>query len=151
MSKVEAAQGAGVFSSLVTKIMAILKLDDAGKLDKFFKGEVKSLNNEIKTIEMNKQTAALEHEMKLSEIDSKIEDAEAAVEDAYTAVKVDDINNNDAMQHFSSRYWANIDGRESALENLKKDREGTVKSYEENLKLRNEKIEKRKARIAKIS
>ena len=151
MSKVDSAQGAGVFSSLVTKIMAILKLDDAGKLDKFFKGEVKSLNNEIKTIEMNKQTAALEHEMKLSEIDSKIEDAEVAVEDAYTAVKVDDINNNDAMQQFSSRYWANIDAKERALKSLVATRKETIEYYEENLKGRNEKIEKRKARIAKIS
>ena len=150
MSKVVEAMET-VLTALEQKIMSILKLDDAGKLHKFFKGEVKSLNNEIKTIEMNKQTAALEHEMKLSEIDSKIEDAEAAVEDAYTAVKVDDINNNDAMQQFSSRYWANIDRKESCLEDLKKDREGTIKAYEENLKLRNEKIEKRKARIAKIS
>ena len=151
MSKVEVAQGAGVFSSLVTKIMAILKLDDAGKLDKFFKGEAKSLNNEIKTIEMNKQTAALEHEMKLSEIDSKIEDAEVAVEDAYTAVNVEDINSNDSMKQFSSRYWTNIDVKEATLKSLLDRREEIIKSYEENLKLRNEKIEKRKTRIAKIS
>lgn len=151
MSKVESAQGANVVSFLVTKIMAILKLDDAGKLDKFFKGEVKSLNNEIKTVEMNKQIAALEHEMKLPEIDSKIEDAEAAVEDAYTAVLVEDINSNDSMKHFSARYWANIERKENALEELKKSRKDAVESYEYQLKLRNEKIERRKARIAKIS
>ncbi len=151
MSNKESAQGAGVFSSLVTKIMAILKLDDAGKLDKFFKGEVKSLNNEIKTIEMNKQTAALEHEMKLSEIDSKIEDAEAAVEDAYTAVETKNIDSNEAMKDFSSRYWENIDRKEEGLELLIKKREHTIKCYEEELKGRNEKIDKRKARIAKIS
>ena len=63
-----------VFSALIKEIMAILKLDDAGRLEKFFKNEVKLLKNDIKVIENNKQTAALQYEMALSEIDDKIEE-----------------------------------------------------------------------------
>ena len=151
MAKVEAAQGANVFSALVGKIMSILKLDDAGKLSKFFEGEVKSIKNGIKAIEMNKQTAALQHEMALSEVDSQIEDAEEALADSYTAVTVEEINNNDAMKSFSSKYWANIEAKERSLESLKEGRKRTVEAYDKELERRNEKIAKQEARIATIS
>lgn len=150
-NKVEAAQGANVFSALVTKIMAILKLDDAGKLSKFFEGEVKKIKNGIKAIELNKQTAALQYEMALSEIDDKIEGAEEALKDAYTAVKVEDIDNNDAMKQFSNKYWYNIDNKEATLEALKEERKAMVKNYEDQLELRNKKIAKQEARITAIS
>ena len=140
-----------IFSALVKEIMAILKLDDAGRLEKFFKNEIKSLKSEIKVIENNKQTAALEYEMALSEIDDRIESAEEALKDAYRAVKIEDINNNDAMKQFSSKYWNNIDNKESNLEALKEERKAMVKNYEVNLEARNKKIAKREARIEAIS
>ena len=140
-----------IFSALVKEIMAILKLDDAGRLEKFFKNEVKSLKSEIKVIENNKQTAALEYEMALSEIDDRIESAEEALKDAYRAVKIEDINNNDAMKQFSSKYWNNIDNKESNLESLKEERKAIVKNYEDHLEARNKKIAKREARIKAIS
>lgn len=151
MSNNETAQGANIFSALVTKIMAILKLDDAGRLSKFFENEVKSIKNGIKAIEMNKQTAALQHEMTLSEIDSQIEDAEEALKDAYAAVTIEDISNNDAMKAFSSRYWANIDNKDYTLASLKENREAVIEAYEKQLKIRNEKIAKQEARIKAIS
>ena len=150
-NKVEAAQGANVFSALVTKIMAILKLDDAGKLSKFFEGEVKKIKNGIKAIELNKQTAALQHEMALSEIDDKIEGAEEALRDAYTAVKVEDIATNDAMKAFSDQYWYNIDLKEQSLNNLKEERETIIKIYDEKLETRNKNIARQEARIKAIS
>ena len=150
-NKVEAAQGANVFSALVTKIMAILKLDDAGKLSKFFEGEVKKIKNGIKAIELNKQTAALQHEMTLSEIDDKIEGAEEALRDAYTAVKVNDIATNDAMKAFSDQYWYNIDLKEQSLNNLKEERETIIKIYDEKLETRNKNIARQEARIVAIS
>jgi hypothetical protein len=152
MSKVvEAAQGANVFSALVTKIMAILKLDDAGKIDKFFKNEVKNLNSQIEGIDMNKQTAALRYKMDLSEIDSKIEDAEEAVEDSFAAVSVEDINSNEAMKQFSVKYWSGVQRAENLLEELKNKRKAIVEAYDKELESRNEQIAKREARIAKIS
>ena len=151
MSKVEAAQGANVFSALVGKIMSILKLDDAGKLSKFFEGEVKSIKNGIKAIEMNKQTAALQHEMALSEVDSQIEDAEEALADSYTAVTVEEINSNDAMKSFSTKYWDNIEAKERKLQSLKDDRKARVEAYDKALEARNNNIAKQEARIAAIS
>ena len=150
-NKVEAAQGANVFSALVGKIMSILKLDDAGKLSKFFESEVKSIKNGIKAIEMNKQTAALQHEMALSEVDSQIEDAEEALADSYTAVTVEEINSNDAMKSFSAKYWDNIDVKERKLQSLKDDRKARVEAYDKALEARNNNIAKQEARIAAIS
>ena len=140
-----------IFSALVKEIMAILKLDDAGRLEKFFKNEVKSLKSEIKTIETNKRTAEIQYENNLAEIDDRIEDAEEALKDAYRAVKIEDINNNDAMKQFSIKYWANIDNKEATLESLKKERKAIVENYEDQLELRNKKIAKREARIKAIS
>ena len=140
-----------VFSALIKEIMAILKLDDAGRLEKFFKNEVKLLKSDIKVIENNKQTAALEYEMALSEIDDRIESAEEALKDAYRAVKIEDINNNDAMKQFSNKYWNNIDIKEINLEALKEERKAIVKEYEDHLEARNKKIAKREARIKAIS
>ena len=140
-----------VFSALIKEIMAILKLDDAGRLEKFFKNEVKNLKSEIKVIEMNKQTAALQYEIALSEIDDKIESAEEALKDAYRAVKIEDINNNDAMKQFSNKYWNNIDIKEINLGALKEERKAIVKEYEAELEARNKKIAKREARIKAIS
>jgi len=151
MSKVEEAQGANVFSALVGKIMSILKLDDAGKLEKFFAGEVKTIKNGIKAIEMNKQTAELQHEMALSEVDSQIEDAEEALSDSYTAVTVEEINSNDAMKSFSAKYWDNIEAKERKLQSLKDDRKAKVEAYNKALESRNNNIAKQEARIAAIS
>ena len=145
------AQGANVFSVLATKIMAILKLDDAGKVDKFLKGEVKNLKSQIEGIDMNKQTAALRYKMDLSEVDSKIEDAEEAVEDSFTAVRVEDINSNEAMKQFSVKYWSGVQRAENLLEELKNKRKAIVEAYDKELESRNEQIAKREARIAKIS
>ena len=151
MAKVEAAQGANVFSVLVGKIMSILKLDDAGKLEKFFAGEVKTIKNGIKAIEMNKQTAALQHEMALSEVDSQIEDAEEALADSYTAVTVEEINSNDAMKSFSTKYWDNIEAKERKLQSLKDDRKARIEAYDKALEARDNNIAKQEARIAAIS
>lgn len=140
-----------VMSKLTAKVMAILKLDEAGKVEKFFKNEVKRLNDEIKTIEMNKKTAELEFEMSLKQLEDKIEDAEAAIQEAYENVKLEDINNNEAMNSFSRVYWVNIDRKESDLETLLDAKKNTIENYEKALKARNEKIEKRKAKIEKLA
>ena len=136
---------------LEAKIMAILKLDDVGKLKKFFKGEVKNLNGQIAAIENNKLTAELELKLALSKADDKIEDAEAALEDAYTAVKVEEISSNESMSYFSERYWKNIDAKTESLESFKNRRKSLTEDYDKQLEGRNKRIEKLKSRIAKIS
>ena len=141
----------GFFSDLVAEVLKLLKMDDAGRVSKFFKKEVKRLKEEIKTFEMNKQTAEMEFERRLSKYDSQIEDAEEAVKEAYTKIQVEELTSNDAMEIFSAKYWSNIDVKEYLLKGLVDERKRTVEQYENTVKERDEKIAKRVQRIEKIS
>ena len=139
------------FSDLVSEVLKLLKMDDAGKVSKFFKKEVKRLREEIKTFEMNKQTAEMEFERRLSKYDSQIEDAEEAVKDAYTKIQVEELSSNETMENFSVRYWRNIDDKEYSLKILAEERKKAVEQYELAVRDRDEKIAKRIQRIEKLS
>ena len=141
----------GFFSDLVAEVLKLLKMDDAGKVSKFFKKEVKRLKEEIKTFEMNKQTAEMEFERRLSKYDSQIEDAEEAVKEAYTKIQVEELTSNEAMENFSAKYWSNINDKEYLLISLVDARKRAVEQYEITVKERDEKIAKRVQRIEKIS
>ena len=139
------------FSDLVSEVLKLLKMDDAGKVSKFFKKEVKRLREEIKTFEMNKQTAEMEFERRLSKYDSLIEDAEEAVKDAYTKIQVEELSSNETMENFSVKYWRNIDDKECSLKILAEERKKAVEQYELTVRDRDEKIAKRIQRIEKLS
>ena len=141
----------GFFSDLVAEVLKLLKMDDAGRVSKFFKKEVKRLKEEIKTFEMNKQTAEMEFERRLSKYDSQIEDAEEAVKEAYTKIQVEELTSNEAMENFSAKYWSNINDKEYLLISLVDERKKAVEQYEITVKERDEKIAKRVQRIEKIS
>ena len=141
----------GFFSDLVAEVLKLLKMDDAGRVSKFFKKEVKRLKEEIKTFEMNKQTAEMEFERRLSKYDSQIEDAEEAVKEAYTKIQVEELTSNEAMENFSAKYWSNINDKEYLLKSLVDERKKAVEQYENTVKERDEKIAKRVQRIEKIS
>ena len=141
----------GFFSDLVAEVLKLLKMDDAGRVSKFFKKEVKRLREEIKTFEMNKQTAEMEFERRLSKYDSQIEDAEEAVKEAYTKIQVEELTSNEAMENFSAKYWSNINDKEYLLISLVDARKRAVEQYEITVKERDEKIAKRVQRIEKIS
>ena len=141
----------GFFSDLVAEVLKLLKMDDAGRVSKFFKKEVKRLKEEIKTFEMNKQTAEMEFERQLSKYDSQIEDAEEAVKEAYTKIQVEELTSNEAMENFSAKYWSNINDKEYLLKSLVDARKRAVEQYEITVKERDEKIAKRVQRIEKIS
>ena len=141
----------GFFSDLVAEVLKLLKMDDAGRVSKFFKKEVKRLKEEIKTFEMNKQTAEMEFERRLSKYDSQIEDAEEAVKEAYTKIQVEELTSNEAMENFSAKYWSNINDKEYLLKSLVDARKRAVEQYEITVKERDEKIAKRVQRIEKIS
>jgi len=137
--------------ALVKKIMATLKLDDAGKMDKFFKGEVRTCNDIITQFKADMSGDTLQHDIDQSKLDRAIEDAIEAVDQAYQAVTPENIVNNAACTKFSSVYWANITRAEHSLDRLTEDKEEDIKMYEETKKENLEQIEKYNARIVKIS
>jgi len=129
--------------AIVKKIMAILKLDEAGKINKFFEKEVQSFKNQIR--DLNNLLSALKnkYEADLDKLKDAIEDAKENVAAAYQSVTMDNVVNNEAMQAFSSVYWSKVDRAEAAVTQLEKHVENTTESY-------NKEVEGYKAMIAKI-
>ena len=138
-------------TTVLERIKAFFKLDDAGRVENFFKNEIKAMRLRIRAIEMNIKSDELKLEIDLATIDSTIEDAVQGIEDAYTAVKPEDVTNNESMTKFSPKYWKAIESAEALVLSLQKEREAIVQSYEEELKLNKAEIALLNARIAKLS
>ena len=138
-------------TTVLERIKAFFKLDDAGRVENFFKSEIKAMMLKIRANEMNIKANELKLEIELAAIDSAIEDAVQGIEDAYTAVKPEDVSNNEAMTKFSPKYWKAIEAAEALVVSLQKEREEIVKYYEEELKSSTAEISTLKARIAKLS
>ena len=138
-------------TTVLERIKAFFKLDDAGRVENFLKNEIKAMRLRIRAIEMNIQSDELKLVIDLATIDSVIEDAVQGIEDAYTAVKPEDVTNNESMNKFSPKYWKAIESAEALVVSLQKDREEIVKSYEEELKSNKAEIALLNARIAKLS
>ena len=138
-------------TTVLERIKAFFKLDDAGRVENFFKNEIKAMRLKIRATEMNMKSDELKLEIDLATIDSTIEDAVQGIEDAYTAVKPEDVTNNESMTRFSPKYWKAIESAEALVASLQKEREAIVQSYEEELKSNKAEIALLVARIAKLS
>lgn len=138
-------------TTVLERIKAFFKLDDAGRVENFFKNEIKAMRLKIRATEMNMKSDELKLEIDLATIDSTIEDAVQGIEDAYTAVKPEDVTNNESMTKFSPKYWKAIESAEALVLSLQKEREAIVQSYEEELKLNKAEIALLNTRIAKLS
>ena len=142
---------AGKPTTVLDRIKAFFKLDDAGRVENFFKNEIKAMLLKIRAIEMNMKSNELKLEIELATIDSTIEDALQGIEDAYTAVKPEDVTNNESMTKFSPKYWKAIEAAEALVLSLQQKREEIIKFYAEELKDNTTEVAMLKARIAKLS
>jgi len=138
-------------TGLLGKIMKMLKLDEAGKVGAFLEKEVKVCNNAIKALGQNKSTLEFNFNNSKDELNDKIEDAKEAVEAAYTNIKLADIENNEAQASFREKFWSNITKKENNLAALEEELKDLTKTFDENIKLNKEQVDKYKARIAKLS
>ena len=138
-------------TTVLERIKAFFKLDDAGRVENFFKNENKAMRLRIRALEMNMKSDELKLEIDLATIDSSIEDAIQGIEDAYTAVKPEDVTNNEAMTKFSPKYWKAIESAEALVASLQKEREKIVQYYEGELQSNKAEIALLVARIAKLS
>ena len=126
---------------IVNAIMHILKLDDAGKIEKFFVRQTKEAAQSVSGIKTNMGIKKTQLEASIQKLEDKIEDAREAVKDAYTNVKVEDVATNADMESFSSKYWGKI-----------RDAEDKVSKLEEELKFIKEKAgEEEKEDLAQIA
>jgi len=137
--------------AVVKAIMAILKLDDAGKLGKFFNQEVKSSREAIAGLELNIQVKNLERKQQVNKSDKAIEDASDEVEGAYQSVKPENIDTNAKMTAFSYDYWEGVKRAEKRLGHLQEQAKVAKEVFEKELEEIALQIKKYKARIDRIT
>lgn len=136
---------------VVAKVMSILKLDDDGRLDRFYDKQIKIFKDFIKNIKNNSGTLEVKFDQDCDKLNDDIQDAKEALDDAYAAIKPEDVANNESMKAFGLVYWENIEEKERVVTALEEKLEKVKKLYEEGVKERSEKIAMYEARIAKIS
>lgn len=136
---------------IVAKIMKILKLDEEGKVGKFFAKEVKKCETAIRDLKNNRAAYVNIHTSTLEKLNDRLEDAKEQVESAYQAVTIEDIPNNEAMESFSSRYWANVTKAENRLASIEEEIKAAKEANEKQLKEEDAQIAKYEARIARIN
>lgn len=136
---------------VVAKVMSILKLDDDGRLDRFYDKQIKIFKDFIKNIKNNSGTLEVKFDQDCDKLNDDIQDAKEALDDAYAAIKPEDVANNESMKAFGLVYWTNIEEKERVVTALEEKLEKVKELYEKGVKERNEKIAMYEARIAKIS
>lgn len=135
---------------LVERILNILKLDDAGKVSKFFAKEKRECTRAIEKLEMNKKNMAANHKSNLQDYQDKLEDAQEAYEDAKLLITPEDVTTNAAMTSFSDIYWSRIDDAASNVKSVEDSIEELKKHYKEALEDLDEQIGRYKSRISII-
>jgi len=135
---------------IVAAILRILKMDDEGKIGKFFAKEVKKFENAIRDLNNNIAAITNVYQSALETRNDAIEDAKEAVDNAYQAVTVEDVANNATMESFASRYWASVERANAVLDRLEKEATAAAEAHEKALKVITDQIAKYQARIDKI-
>ena len=135
---------------LVEKIMSILKLDEAGKISKFFESLVKDSKRAIAQLESNKKAAAIEYEQEKDELTEQLEDAREAVEAAYENVTLENVKNNEAINRYKEIYLEGISSAEDKVKYFEEELSDLEEEYNSNIEAIEEQIAKYKALIARF-
>jgi hypothetical protein len=136
--------------AIVKKVMAVLKLDDAGKVGKFFAREVKEANRNISAIEANQAGEDLAFKRNMEELNERMEDAVEAVDHAYQNITPEDVKTNADIVDFSENYWRGVTRAEEVVTDLESEKKELVEDKEIQDKENAAQIAKWNARIDKI-
>lgn len=136
--------------AIVKRIMSILKLDEAGKISKFFESIVKDAKRAIAQLEANKKALAMQYDMDVDKFNEEIEDAGEAVEAAFDNVTLEDVKTNAEIENFKNVYLARVTDAEKKLERIQKQLKSYTEAYEEKVEDINKQIDKYQARIDKF-
>lgn len=136
--------------AIVKRIRAILKLDEAGKLGKFFDVIVKDAKRAIAQLEANKKSMAMQYEMQVDKYNEEIEDASESVDAAFDNVTLEDVKTNADIENFKTTYLDRITAAEKKLERIQKQLKDYTEAYEKEVEGINKQIAKYQARVDKF-
>ena len=149
MAKVENAVAPKL--GIVAKIMKVLKLDEEGKVGKFFAKEIKKCETAIRDLKNNRSQYVNVYDSAAEKYQDRLDDANEQVESAYQAVTIEDIPNNESMETFASRYWAGVTRAEARVAAIEAEIKEAKEKHEKELKEVDEQISKYQNRIDRIN
>jgi hypothetical protein len=137
--------------TVVQKVLAILGLNDEGRVKAFFNKQVSNLEKSIKVLQRNLENFKFNAENKMNDLREQHEDAVNALEAAYLDVTIEDIKTNADADSFSEYYWRRVDAAEKKVQEVEKQIEELSKHIEEEEKKTNDGIVILQERIKAIS
>jgi hypothetical protein len=137
--------------TIVQQILAKFKIGDEGKYYSFFIKLIRDEERAIAQLKHNINAEELTYATEKEKISHQIEDAQEALDSSYLEVNPEEIQNNAKQEVFKDIYWKNIQDAENRLNALKEELEYLEVHRINILDDINYQIEKRQARIARIS
>ena len=94
--------------NIVERIAKLLKLDEKGKLEKFFTRLTKQLKRDAESLKHNLAAINFEFSAKMQQLKDSLEDAIVAASDSLDNVPVEVLNSNQSMDEYFGTYLDNI-------------------------------------------
>jgi len=138
----------GLIMTLVDKIVAKLKLGEAGKLQSFMDRLVRDCNREISGLTQNLSTEKISYEHSLEKLNDDLQDAKEALVDAYMNVDISRIGTNADQDSYKQTYIYNIEDAERTIDRIESKITNLKEEYSKSKKEITEQINAYKARIA---
>jgi len=110
-------EGTTLLSGIAQRVMKILKLDDASRVDSFVKSQIqKEFKEEIVDREHNLKTLNLGHKRTVDKSEETIAELTESVDAAWLNITVDNVANLAAQKAYKVIYLRGIENAEDALE-----------------------------------
>lgn len=136
---------------LINKILAVLKIGDAGKIKNFLDKQVKKMNRNITALKENIRSMEFNLKAELDNLDEQIEDAKEVLESSYTAITSSDVETNAKQDTFAPSYWDGIERATEQLENLERKRKEKQELHDKAVEEIQKQISEYEFRVKKLT
>ena len=107
--------------NIVERIAKLLKLDEIGKLEKFFTRLTKQLKRDSESLKHNLAAINFEFSAEMQQLKDSLEDAIVAVSDSFDNVPIEVLNSNQSMDEYFVTYLDNIKKAEQKVTSIKQE------------------------------
>ena len=136
--------------AIAKRVATTLKLNDEGRINRFYKKEIKKFESFQSDLKHEKETITRDHNRTLEKLKENLEDAEIALKEAFEDIDVEAIKTNSGCEDFSEKFWKRIDMKEMSVKDLKDNIEDVEKQFKSELEEIEEQIIKYQTRIDRV-
>lgn len=137
--------------NIVKKIAKLLKLDEEGKLSKFFAKIEKRFKRDLEGIKHNLAALKFEYERTMAGLQDKLEDAKAAVEESLLSIPLEALKDNNSMDQYADQYLSAIKQAEDKVEKIEFEIKETEKTFTKESEALNKTAAHIEAKLAQIN